>query len=70
LIIAQSVAQFKPGESDIHQEFASKENPFFVLHDSKGFEPEDNATFDIVRQFILERRNQNLPLKDQLHAVW
>jgi hypothetical protein len=68
--LTQHVAHYKPGESDIHQQIISEENPFFILHDSKGFEPGDTATFDIVRQFVLERRNENLPLKDQLHAVW
>ncbi|KAH9015512.1 hypothetical protein EDB85DRAFT_1850387, partial [Lactarius pseudohatsudake] len=30
-----SVAHYKPGESDIRQEFVSSENKYFVLHDSK-----------------------------------
>jgi hypothetical protein len=65
----QHVADWKPGEADIDQEFVSKENPFFVLHDSKGFEPGDLATFEIVRKFIERRREEKL-LKDRLHAVW
>jgi len=60
----------EPGEASIDKEYTSKENPFFVLHDSKGFEPGDNGTFGIVSKFIQQRRNPDLPLKDQLHAVW
>jgi hypothetical protein len=58
------------GEADIERELTSAENQFFVLHDSKGFEPGNTKTFDIVRDFIVKRRDKDLPLKDRLHAVW
>jgi len=58
------------GEANIETEFTSSENPFLVLHDSKGFEPGDTTTFDIVSNFIRERRKEGLSLKDQLHAIW
>jgi hypothetical protein len=58
------------GEANIETEFTSNENPFLVLHDSKGFEPGDTGTFDIVSNFIKERRKEGLALKDQLHAIW
>jgi hypothetical protein len=58
------------GEANINAEYTSDENPFIVLHDSKGFEPGDIETFDIVSNFIRERRKEGLALKDQLHAVW
>jgi hypothetical protein len=58
------------GEANITTEFTSNENAFLVLHDSKGFEPGDTETFDIVSNFIRERREESLSLKDQLHAVW
>jgi len=66
----KNVEEWKVGEADIDKEFTSPENPFFVLHDSKGFEPGDTMTFDIVSSFIKRRRDESLPLKDRLHAVW
>jgi hypothetical protein len=59
----------EPGEATIDKGYTSKENPFFILHDSQGFEPGDNGTFGIVSKFIEQRRNESL-LRDQLHAVW
>ncbi|KAJ7789512.1 hypothetical protein B0H14DRAFT_239791 [Mycena olivaceomarginata] len=64
------VSHFIPGEADIYHEITSESNPRFVLHDSKGFEPAKMETFDIVRQFILEKSKETLELKDRLHAVW
>ncbi|PPQ80109.1 hypothetical protein CVT25_001477 [Psilocybe cyanescens] len=64
------VAHNKPGESDIEQEFTSQENKFFVLHDSKGFEPGDVANFKTVHDFIERRSRWELPLKDRIHGVW
>jgi hypothetical protein len=66
----QKVSHFIPGEADIYHEITSESNPRFVLHDSKGFEPAKMETFDIVRQFILEKSKATLELKDRLHAVW
>ncbi|KAI9445973.1 hypothetical protein H4582DRAFT_519233 [Lactarius indigo] len=65
-----SVAHYKPGESDIQQEFVSPENQYFVLHDSKGFEPGDLSNFQTVRAFIEQRSLEHLPLKDRVHGLW
>ncbi|KAH9066175.1 hypothetical protein EDB87DRAFT_1732214 [Lactarius vividus] len=65
-----SVAHYKPGESDIQQEFESPENPYFVLHDSQGFEPGDLSNFEIVRTFIMQRSLEHLALKDRIHGLW
>jgi hypothetical protein len=67
--VAQLVSHIKPGEADIDKEFSSEQNKFFFLHDSKGFEPGDTTTFDIVTKFILERCEKE-ELKDRLHAIW
>ncbi|KAF5346833.1 hypothetical protein D9756_010587 [Leucocoprinus leucothites] len=64
------VLHFKPGESDIEQEYISQDNPYFVLHDSKGFEPGDLTNFETVREFIEQRSNQGLPLRDRIHGLW
>jgi len=69
------VSHRKPGEADIEREFFSEQNEYFVLHDSKGFEPGDNAAFDTVSQFINKRSKKDrvedqVPLKDQIHAIW
>ena len=67
--MGQLVSHVKPGEADINEEFSSEQNKFFFLHDSKGFEPGDTATFDIVTKFISERCEKE-ELKDRLHAIW
>jgi len=66
----KNVANWKVGKADIEKEYTSAENQFFVLHDSKRFESGDTENFDSVRRFIEQRRDENLPLKDRLHAVW
>jgi hypothetical protein len=70
LAVDQSVSHYGVGEANINAEYTSDENAFLLLHDSKGFEPGDTTTFDIVSNFIKERRKEGLSLKDQLHAVW
>ncbi|KAH9165399.1 hypothetical protein EDB89DRAFT_2233439 [Lactarius sanguifluus] len=65
-----SVAHYKPGESDIRQEFVSPENQYFVLHDSKGFEPGDLSNYETVRTFIEQGSQQHLPMKDRIHGLW
>jgi hypothetical protein len=64
------VSPYDVGEANINTEFTSEENEFLLLHDSKGLEPADSRTFDIVSNFIKERRAEGLSLQDQLHAVW
>ncbi|KAJ7918903.1 hypothetical protein B0H13DRAFT_1525044, partial [Mycena leptocephala] len=56
----------KPGEANIYSEITSQTNKLFVLHDSKGFEPSTEDTFDIVNRFIVERSDEGLELKDRL----
>ncbi|KAH8998267.1 hypothetical protein EDB86DRAFT_825885 [Lactarius hatsudake] len=65
-----SVAHYKPGESDIRQEFVSPENQYFVLHDSKGFEPGDLSNYETVRTFIEQGSQPHLPMKDRIHGLW
>ncbi|KAI9571840.1 hypothetical protein HD554DRAFT_2299923 [Boletus coccyginus] len=68
-ITEAKVSEYKPGEASIDQEFVSDENKYFVLHDSKGFEPGDNTNFEVAVRFLQERHDKNL-LKDRLHAIW
>ncbi|KAH9076960.1 hypothetical protein EDB83DRAFT_2671671 [Lactarius deliciosus] len=69
-IEAAHVEDYKPGRADIQQEFVSAENPFFVLHDSKGFEPGDLTNFETVRDFLQQRSRPELPLSDRIHGLW
>ncbi|KAJ7337623.1 hypothetical protein DFH08DRAFT_1014892 [Mycena albidolilacea] len=64
------VSDFNPGDADIDKEITSERNKLFVLHDSKGFEPADLTTFNVVHDFIIRRSNDQLELKDRLHAAW
>ncbi|KAF9531333.1 hypothetical protein CPB83DRAFT_848858 [Crepidotus variabilis] len=63
------VSKYIPGESDIEQEYISDQNEYFVLHDSKGFEPGDTSTFNVACNFV-SRRSEMKELKDRLHAIW
>jgi len=63
------VSHFRAGMADINQEFTSNENPAFVLHDSMGFESGSKDSFEIVENFIKERKNKP-ELSEQLHAIW
>ncbi|KAJ7832456.1 hypothetical protein B0H14DRAFT_3712156 [Mycena olivaceomarginata] len=63
------VSHHEPGEANIYSEFTSETNPRFILHDSKGFEPADATTFNIVRDFIKNKSDKSLKLQDQLHAL-
>jgi hypothetical protein len=58
------------GEADIENGFASAENQFVVIHDSKGFEAGDTENFEVVSNFVRQRRDKSLPLKDRLHIIW
>ncbi|KAG2352223.1 hypothetical protein BDR07DRAFT_1438744 [Suillus spraguei] len=57
-----------PGKAEIDEEFTSRENDKFVLHDSQGFEAADKVNLEIVQKFIERRRNMPTQ-KDQLHAI-
>ncbi|KAH9022713.1 hypothetical protein EDB84DRAFT_490480 [Lactarius hengduanensis] len=69
-IDAAHVEDHKPREADIQQEFVSPNDPFFVLHDSKGFEPGDLTNFDTVREFIRQGSRPELPLGKRIHGLW
>ena len=69
-LLTKTVEDWTPGQVDILNEFTSQGNVRFVLHDSEGFGPGNGESFTIVDTFIRERRNETLPLKDQLHAIW
>ncbi|KAG6853060.1 hypothetical protein C0991_007171 [Blastosporella zonata] len=63
------VSHTETGYADIDKEIYSKENPHFILHDSKGFEQGDDTNVKTVQRFINERSKMPL-IKDKLHAVW
>lgn len=65
----QQVSHGDPGKADINLEFFHDENAHFILHDSQGFEPGEDANFNIVKGFI-EERSRMPQLKDRLHAIW
>ncbi|KAG6905916.1 hypothetical protein DXG01_016958 [Tephrocybe rancida] len=63
------VADSSAGHADIDKEYTSYDNPYFALHDSKGFQPGTTNNLDIVKDFI-HRRCKGGSIKDQLHAIW
>ncbi len=64
------MSSFEPGTADIEKTYHSPENRFFVLHDSVGFEPGNNVTFDTVKDFISNRSKPEVKVKDRIHAIW
>ena len=58
-----------PGTADINVEYRHKDNDRFILHDSEGFEPGENAKFNTVKDFI-EDRSKRSDLSERLHAIW
>ncbi|KAJ7893582.1 hypothetical protein B0H13DRAFT_2037279 [Mycena leptocephala] len=64
------VSQYTPGPANIYSEFKSATNARFVLHDSQGFEAASTLNVSIVRDFVLEKSEKDLDLKDRLHAAW
>ncbi|KAJ7676351.1 hypothetical protein B0H17DRAFT_1080203 [Mycena rosella] len=68
--VDDAVSHFNPGDAEIDKEITSEINPRFVLHDSKGFEPSNLSTFNVVSDFLQRKSANSLELKERLHAVW
>jgi hypothetical protein len=66
----QQVSHDRPGKCDIKTEFRHFNNNRFILHDSEGFEPGQDAKFNAVKRFIEERTRSEIPPQDRLHLVW
>jgi predicted GTPase len=64
------VQGYKAGEADINREHTSEHNERFVLHDSQGYEPGDEKKFKILQDFIKARTRPDIPIGNQLHAIW
>ncbi len=58
-----------PGKADIDVGFRHNDNDRFILHDSEGFEPGEDAKFNTVMDFI-EERSKRPDLSERLHAIW
>lgn len=56
------------GEADINRSLSSQRSPQYILHDSPGFEPGENANIACVKEFIQARKT--CEFLEQLHAVW
>jgi hypothetical protein len=60
-----------PGRADINIGFCPNDTDRFILHDSEGFEHEEDTKFRTIMNFI-EERNRRPDLRDsqRLHAIW
>ncbi|KAG6919747.1 hypothetical protein DXG01_001581 [Tephrocybe rancida] len=56
-------------EDTAYYEPASKNTPSFILHNSEDFKLTSAEKWDTVKNFIHEKCNEKLPLKDRLHAI-
>ncbi|KAH8822456.1 hypothetical protein DL96DRAFT_351850 [Flagelloscypha sp. PMI_526] len=64
-----SASHGKRGESDINAEITSNTNPYFVIHDSKGYEPADTTIYNELVAFINDRVTRT-ELSEKIHMVW
>jgi hypothetical protein len=64
----QHVSHDGLGISDINAELRHPSNSRFILHDSVGFEPGDDAPFNTVKRLI-EERGKMTELKDRPRAI-
>jgi predicted GTPase len=58
-----------PGKANINVGFRPNDNDRFILHDSEGFEPGEDAKFKTVMDFI-DERSKKPDLGERLHAIW
>jgi len=64
------VSHDRPGKADINTEFRHSSNNRFILHDSEGFEPGEDAKFSTVKRFIEERTRSEMSPNARLHVIW
>ncbi|KAF8269280.1 hypothetical protein EI94DRAFT_1725716 [Lactarius quietus] len=68
---AKPVSQRKLGDSDIYQEYVSRDDEFYVLRDSQVLKPGDLSDFSTVYSFLEQRsQTETLPWNDKVHCLW
>ncbi|KAJ7290316.1 hypothetical protein C8J57DRAFT_340106 [Mycena rebaudengoi] len=55
---------------DIEEEITFAQNPHFVLHDSRGFEPGEEEIFKKAKIFLETRSGAHVPREDRVHVIW
>ncbi|KAF8344966.1 hypothetical protein F5887DRAFT_968766 [Amanita rubescens] len=59
------------GKAEIDQEFTSKNDERFILHDSQGYEPGNYRVCEILDQFIKERGpDSKRPVAEKIDVIW
>jgi len=53
----------------VYEEFAFKNNPQFIFHDSPGFEAGGEQELMDVLSFLQEKTKAK-EVMDQIHAIW
>ena len=57
--------------ADIDQEFRSKNDVRFILHDSRGYEPGNDKVCQILDDFIKERGpDSKRPADEKIDVIW
>lgn len=57
--------------ADIDQEFRSKNDVRFILHDSRGYEPGNDKVCQILDDFIKERGpDSKRPAAEKIDVIW
>ncbi|KAL4063706.1 hypothetical protein J3A83DRAFT_4192329 [Scleroderma citrinum] len=57
------------GEHNIENELIFRSNPYFIFHDSCGFEAGSRDEFNKMRDFVLDRATTS-HLNKRIHAIW
>jgi hypothetical protein len=63
------VEEHQTRATNINTEITSPHNPYFVAHDSEGYEPGEDEKFKVLRNFIIKRSKKH-NFSDGLHAIW
>ena len=67
----QEVCHDDAGKADIEQEFTSKNDERFILHDSQGYEPGNYKVCEILDKFIKERGpDSKRPIAEKIDVIW
>jgi hypothetical protein len=60
------------GNVDIDVEFRPEDNPYLIVHECSGFDPQvgDSQNLQTIWEFISYRTHATRSPSERLHAVW
>jgi hypothetical protein len=55
---------------NINQGISGDDNRYLIFHEYSAFEPGDDQSSEVIRDFIVYRTDPSRPTAERLHAVW